>query len=279
MANKCCVCGKGFAFLDTPIYIRKGSPPLCADCYKRIFAVSSLASMLLSRNPDPYAFAEAYISAHEAIGQSGFPENVVSELQQEVDGNVEDYYNRHTGFKELVESSPAFRGERRLNYAQMQGSGGEGSSGEGHIKPGLCWYKFIIYIQLIVTPFTSLGYAALIFTGLIYKESRDVVYAMFPNIKSINWIYAVLLLGAGVFALYVRQELAHFKKNAPAKYLLFSIIPLVLSLGYSLVVFLFFSAYAAGVMVSESITNWIVILIMVICNCIYFSHRAYLFIN
>ena len=117
MKTKCCACGKEFALLDAPFYIRQGSHPLCVDCYKRVLPSGSLQAMLISKNVNPRAFAEEYISAHEAIDQSGFAENIITGLQQDLDQVVEDYYNRHPGFKEAVENSPAFTGEaERICY-------------------------------------------------------------------------------------------------------------------------------------------------------------------
>ena len=114
MKTKCCACGKEFALLDAPFYIRQGSHPLCVDCFKRILPSGSLQAMLISKNADPRAFAKEYISTHEAIDQSGFAENIITGLQRDLDQAVEDYYNGHPGFKEAVENSPAFTGEAEL---------------------------------------------------------------------------------------------------------------------------------------------------------------------
>ena len=128
MANKCCVCGKEFGALETPVYIRNNSHPLCGNCYKKISVHNKLSALMIAKEADPKIFADAYIASHEAIERSGFLRGTVSALQEDLDQTVEDYYNRHPGFKEAVENSPAFTGEIEV-IRYCPGCGAKGNPG------------------------------------------------------------------------------------------------------------------------------------------------------
>ena len=121
--------------------------------------------------------------------------------------------------------------------------------------------------------------ALFLYTGYIYGDMRYLVYARFPNIVVLNWIYATCSLGYSVFTIYVRNELACFKRNAPSKFLSLSIAVLIISWNCVILTCLIYGINGVSQIIAEQIGRTIGIIIMFIINYNYFAHRTYLFVN
>ena len=89
----------------------------------------------------------------------------------------------------------------------------------GTAEPSMKWYKFLIYFALFAGALLNVGNAFTVFTGAHYDGSAKYVYAMFGGLQAVDIIYGVVLIGLAVAAIYVRQQLAHFKKSAPKMFL------------------------------------------------------------
>ena len=156
------------------------------------------------------------------------------------------------------------------------------------------WYKFVIWVQLFLSALVSVGSALLLLTGAQYGHDSDLAYSMIGGLRVVDIIFAA------VFAIYVRQRLAGFKKGAPELYLRFIIIANVISISYNLIVvwlavstltrFLpganFFDAL--GMLLESSSTqaslfqlvvSVIAVIVMYFLNRTYFNKRAHLFVN
>lgn len=162
------------------------------------------------------------------------------------------------------------------------------------------WYKFVIWVQLFLSALVSAGSAFLLLTGAQYGGDSDLAYSMIGGLRVVDIIFALAQIGIAVFAIYVRQQLAGFKKGAPELYLRFIIIANVVSISYNLIVvwlavstltrFLpganFFDAL--GMLLESSstqaslfqlIVSVIAVIVMYFLNRTYFNKRAHLFVN
>lgn len=146
------------------------------------------------------------------------------------------------------------------------------------------WYKFIIYIQLFLSAIASLVSAAAYFIGGYYSGLADQVYASYKGLKALDICMAIVCLALAIFAILVRQGLAHFKTKAPIKYLIFLGLTIASQAIYYIAVTLIINASAANASVSlqtnsSLIMSIIINIIMILINKIYFDKRAELFVN
>lgn len=83
----------------------------------------------------------------------------------------------------------------------------------------MAWFKFIIYFQLFANAAGMIYNAVTGTFGLAYGGDAEFIYAVCPALKAADVIYGILCLAFAVTAILVRQQLAHYKKNAPVFYL------------------------------------------------------------
>ena len=146
----------------------------------------------------------------------------------------------------------------------------------------LKWHKFLIYFVLW---FVALGYiirgAGMIFVGLTGYESNP--FFQLPAIKTLNVAYGVIYVAYAVYHIYVRYQLARFRKDAPKKLLLTYLLYPVLEVAYAPLALLvigapaslIFNAKIVGTIIGAVIGTSIVY----IPTKIYYDNRAELFIN
>ena len=101
----------------------------------------------------------------------------------------------------------------------------------------MAWFKFIIYFQLFANAACNLIIAFMWITGLHYGESAGLYYEVCPPLKAVDVIYGLICIACAVVAILVRQKLAHYKKSAPAWYIGFIAVSLILSLISSVAVY------------------------------------------
>lgn len=135
------------------------------------------------------------------------------------------------------------------------------------------WYKFIIYFQLILGPLANLGNALQYFMGTFYGEQSELVYTMFPKLKSADIVYGVLLLAGVGFAIYVRYTLTEYYSKAPNL--------LKLYYGLSAVIPLIYSMYlkaTTSLVVQSQVPGLILNVVLILATSVYFDKRKDLFI-
>ena len=146
----------------------------------------------------------------------------------------------------------------------------------------LKWHKFLIYFALWIT---ALGYlisgASMIFVGL--TEYVDNPFFQHPAVKTLNVVYGVIFIAYAVYNVYVRYQLARFRKDAPKKLLLTYILYPVLDLAYTPIALLVIGAPASLIFSAKFVGSIIgaVIAMAILCipTNIYYNKRAELFIN
>lgn len=79
----------------------------------------------------------------------------------------------------------------------------------------LGWHKFMIYFSLFAGALLNFTQGIQFMTGIMYGDMKDEIYAFYSGLEALNVIYGLLLIGIAVFCIYVRFQLAGFKRGAP----------------------------------------------------------------
>ncbi len=158
---------------------------------------------------------------------------------------------------------------------------GKALDGKSINKPlGMKWFKFIIYVQLILAFFMDLFSAYTIFAGIVYFEGLTnitaQVYSVVPALKLIDMSFAVVCVGMAVFSVYVRQKLVNYRLNAGNFYLFFLAITALSSLLYNGIKFLVSGIDPFSAIFIFSLLETMILLLI---NFEYFKKRKHLFIN
>lgn len=149
----------------------------------------------------------------------------------------------------------------------------------------MAWFKFIIYFQLFANAAGNLIIAFMWITGLHYGESAGLYYEVCPPLKAVDVIYGLICIACAVGAILVRQKLAHYKKSAPAWYIGFIAVSLILSLISSVAVYVAVTFASEGYLEIKlaELMRYAVIVIAGVCfhiplNYVYFIKRKDLFV-
>lgn len=138
------------------------------------------------------------------------------------------------------------------------------------------WFKFIIYVQLILS---ALGYwAEFLFylSGAYYGEDAELVYEVFPGMEPLDMGMALLCLALGIFAIVVRFQLAKFKRTGPMLLHIFLAVGIGIALAYQVAAIIITHQNLVTV---GTVCTTIALVVMLVCNFIYFGRRKDLFVN
>lgn len=160
--------------------------------------------------------------------------------------------------------------------------------------PEMKWYKFLIYFSLFAGALLSLGNGLMAFMGMQYQGDAEFVYAMFSQVRIIDIVYGIVLIAFAAAMIYVRQQLAGFKKGAPQLFLLLCGAELAASVIYNGALVIIVMARVSPLLpsyispldfASEFISFYeilgyvIGVIIYIVLNKVYFDKRASLFTN
>lgn len=142
------------------------------------------------------------------------------------------------------------------------------------------YYKFVIWIQLFLAALSGAVHGLGLLFGFWYELVSNInaqwYYLFFPAMHVVDILFGLAYIALAVGAVYTRQEMAHFKKNAPDLYYLFLIASAVLSFLYTVLQgIICATASAIPGAVGSLITS---IVILVLCH-IYFEKRRSQFCN
>lgn len=138
------------------------------------------------------------------------------------------------------------------------------------------WFKFVIYFQLFFGAFVNLCNTVLYCSGALYGNDSDLVYAAFGGLRVLDILMGVICLALAAYSIFVRFQLAKFKRNAPV--LLY--ILLACNAGFNL-----FYSIGSTIIIGQNlisattIGNLIGTLILLALNVVYFNKRKSLFIH
>ena len=138
------------------------------------------------------------------------------------------------------------------------------------------WFKFVIWVQLFLSALISLSSAVSMFSGSLYLGAADRVYSIYPGLKVIDILAGVVFLALAAFAIYIRQQLAHYKENGPKFYLILLVIAAAETFLYALAATIIVGANMFSI---RTVIALIFGVVMIVLNNIYFKKRAELFVN
>jgi len=140
------------------------------------------------------------------------------------------------------------------------------------------YYKFVIWVQLFLSAVVGVSQGILLLTGRIYETVSDVsaelLYAFYPGMHTVNILFGLIYIALAVAAIYVRQQLAHFKTKAPDLYYIYLIAQMAATFLYGVLQNLII---ASGL--GSAVPNLIVMIILLVLCRIYFEKRRALFCN
>lgn len=141
------------------------------------------------------------------------------------------------------------------------------------------WFKFLIYFALFAGAVVNVINAIQFFAGTQYGSGGTYVYLVFPSLRAIDIITAILMLGAAALAVVTRIQLAGYKKKGPtlllAVYGLNALINIFYIIGVASSVGSLISASAY----SSNVISVVVSIIMIFVNYIYFKKRSNMFVG
>ena len=145
-------------------------------------------------------------------------------------------------------------------------------------KYGLKWHKFQIYFVLWASALSYFSSGYKLINGAHYEGDAPYIYAVYPALKSTDLVAGILLILLGAAAIYVRFQLADFKKGAIGKLTKLYIADIVIGTIY---VIAFFAIVRQNPFdsISDFVGSIIGSVIVMIINISYYRNRDELFIN
>lgn len=165
---------------------------------------------------------------------------------------------------------------------------GTAGSGAGQ-QPGMNWFQFIIYFQLLAVAVLDLLGIVSILGVKHYLDAQRGYYAPVDEFISSYGKAAIvcsLVFGAqAVWAIFVWHKLAGYKAGAPKEYLLFLAVSIAVSIGILIWTNAIVNALSGTVGIypgngysgAVSIGGLACNVVMLIINFLYFRKRGYLF--
>ena len=149
---------------------------------------------------------------------------------------------------------------------------------ESDVKLGMKWYKFLIYFLLWAGAILNFLNAIAMLTGSIYEAEgvpAHTVYDVFPELKSIDLIFGILLIALSIYQIVVRFALAKFKHNAHSMLKQMYICSICWEMLYAILVT---NAIGSSVII-EALVSSAVRFVIILIDEKYFKNRAHLFTN
>ncbi|HEX3076536.1 MAG TPA: hypothetical protein VHQ24_06720 [Lachnospiraceae bacterium] len=145
------------------------------------------------------------------------------------------------------------------------------------------WYKFLIYFSLFLSAALHLYYAYQCITGSLYNmngfDGKEYVYTLYPNLKLFDIVYGILLVALALLCIFTRQKLRHYSKKGPTLILTLYAVGLLMAIFYIVMFGAITGISVSNFIDSKMIIDFIMPIVMVVVNKVYFSHRAHLFVN
>ncbi len=148
---------------------------------------------------------------------------------------------------------------------------------------GMKWYSFLIYFALFAAAVISIINGIQYVTGAVYdietrvKGTSDFMYAIFPKLKTIDVVYGIAAFLHAIFCIVTRFALAKYKKAAPSMITaVYAAVPIfgALYIG-ACKAFVPYLEFDAGALLPSFVIN----IVMLILNIIYFNKRKHRFIK
>ncbi len=146
------------------------------------------------------------------------------------------------------------------------------------------WFKFLIYFSLFVSCALNVGFAVQMLTGFVYggTNEAELVYSVFPGMKTLDVLIGILALISAALAIYARFRLARFRVNGPMMLTVLYVMAVLTNLVYLIGAGLILQANGYTLVFSQYssiIISFVASIAMIFINKTYFHNRAHLFVN
>lgn len=147
---------------------------------------------------------------------------------------------------------------------------------------GMRWFNFLIYFSLFAGALLSLFDGIVYIAGLGSKLPEifaEAYYFLPNNFRALEIIFGLVILAAAAGSVYVRFQLAGFKKNAPKCFYVFEIALSVFSTVYSIAGMALTTDDGISAIIGAIIGGVVGDAVFLLCNITYFNKRKHLFVN
>lgn len=148
------------------------------------------------------------------------------------------------------------------------------------------WYNFLIYFGLFAGAVINVVTGIMYLTGKIYdiqfqeKAASAIIYSFFKNLQTLDIIYGIILIAFAAFGIFVRQQLAHYKKGAPGQLLAMYGVSCGVQIVYIIIQIIILNiSTIPPATIGSVIGSLIGTVVSIVLNNIYFKKRAHLFRN
>ena len=145
------------------------------------------------------------------------------------------------------------------------------------------WYHFQVYFAIWLGALIDISTAFQVLTGSQYGSDGESewLYGFFPSLETADTLYGLALLGIGVLFIVMGVQMLKLKKNAP-KLLVAGYAASVIALAVYLISIC--SILQEVREPSEAISQqnvfvFVVYIVMIVVNYIYYRKRSFLFVN
>lgn len=147
---------------------------------------------------------------------------------------------------------------------------------------GMKWFKFLIYFSLFAGALSNL------FDGIVYiaglggkfpEVFAEGYYFLPSNFRALEIIFGLVMIATAAGGIYVRFQLAGFKKNAPKCFYTFDIATMVISMVYSIIGTALATDDGISAIIGAIIGGVVGEGVFILCNVTYFNNRKHLFVN
>lgn len=140
------------------------------------------------------------------------------------------------------------------------------------------WYHFVIWFQLFASALASVYSAFMYFTGAHYGEGNaELVYLFYGNgLRILDIVMGICSVICIAWAIYARQQLRHYKRQAPTVYITYLGFNAVIVIVYLVFVLAITQEFLLDV---KNVTNLVTSIVMIVLNRVYFQKRSSLFVG
>lgn len=144
------------------------------------------------------------------------------------------------------------------------------------------WHKFLAYFAMWFSALGNLIMGIQCLTGSQYGSGveANMVYQVFPSMKTADVLYGILLLATAVLAAYTAYSLLKLKKGAPNLLTVLYVVNAAASILYIILVVGAIGDYTdVSELISSAIIGVITSIVMIIINRVYYGKRMQFFVN
>ena len=142
------------------------------------------------------------------------------------------------------------------------------------------WHKFLIYFALWLSALSWIRNGFTFLNGSHYDNEveRNLVYAVFANLKSLDTVMALLSFGVAALAIWTRFSLAGYKQRGPKLLMTLYGVNGIFDLLYTVLASSITGLPFSDLIDASVFIAVIVAVIMIFVNKAYYDNRAALFI-